>query len=139
MCTVENLLTSCVPCKTYWHRVYRGKLTNIVCFFDMILTSYASWKTYWHCVYCGRLTNIVCFVNMTLYKYIHFYTYASIPPLVHIIILNLYSAAGYVLFGYSITAMYIYAYLFLQCSFFNSTDQFHQSQRHQILKIIFSP
>ena len=56
VCTVENVLSPCVPWKIDYHRVYRGKLTDIVVF-------NAPWKTYYHFVYRGKLTIIVCTVE----------------------------------------------------------------------------
>ena len=56
VCTVENLLTSCVL-------MYRRKLIITVCTVENLLTSCVLWKTYYHRVYCGKLTDIVCTVE----------------------------------------------------------------------------
>ena len=77
VCTVENLLASCVPWKTYLHHMYHGKLTDIVCTVENLLSLCVSWKTYWHRVYPGKLTDIMCIVENLLTSCVSWKTYSS--------------------------------------------------------------
>ena len=59
------------PWKTYYHRVYRGTLTDIEVLMHRgkltdIVVFNAAWKTYYHSVYRGKITIIVCTVENLL-------------------------------------------------------------------------
>ena len=69
VCTVENLLTSCVVWKTYCIvycgklavTVYRQQTFDIVCTVENLQSPCVLWQTYGHRVYREKLTDIVVF------------------------------------------------------------------------------